>query len=156
LEANDYQEIEMTGLNRSRKLIAIIIAVSALVACSSRTPREKPQWQPTNVTDFKSVAGTWEGLMVRNPRVSGDDWVRLVIRDTGAYEFASPRLIGVFSGKGNLVLTDGKMSAKSDKGGQITLQLYTDFESSERMLKADGKDSGGFTYAAELKRPPSK
>ena len=43
-------------------------------------------------------------------------------------------------------------TAKSDKGGQMTLQLYVDPGSNDRMLKVDAKDSGGFTYSAELKR----
>ena len=34
----------------------------------------------------------------------------------------------------------------------MTLQLYVDPGSSERMLKAEAKDSGGYTYAGELKR----
>jgi hypothetical protein len=49
-------------------------------------------------------------------------------------------------------LTDGKLSLKGEKGGQATLQLYVDSRSSERMLKADAKDSEGFIYSAELKR----
>ncbi|HET9789621.1 MAG TPA: hypothetical protein VFP47_20975, partial [Pyrinomonadaceae bacterium] len=67
----------------------------------------------------------------------------LVIGDTGAYEFVSYRTIGEFAGKGKLVLTDGKLSAKSDKGGQMTLQLYVDPATGERMLKADAKDREG-------------
>ena len=61
-------------------------------------------------------------------------------------------MIGVFSGKGKLVLTDGKLSAKSDKGGQMTLQLYADSGSSERMLRVEAKDGEGFHYWADLKR----
>ena len=122
-----------------------------VVACSSVAPKETRQWQPTAVTDFKNVAGKWEGLLVRNPRTPDDDWVTLVIGDTGTYEFVSYRLIGVFAGKGKLILTDGKLSAKSEKGGQMTLQLYMD-PGSERMLKADAKDSEGFIYSADLKR----
>lgn len=89
----------MMILKRSLDMTAIIIAVHAIVACSSMAPRETRQWQPSAVTDFKSVAGTWEGLMVRDPRTRDDDWVSLVIRETGTYEFASYRLIGVFAGK---------------------------------------------------------
>jgi len=33
----------------------------------------------------------------------------------------------------------------------VTVQLYTDPASVERLLKADGKNSQGFTYAADLK-----
>ena len=58
------------------------------------------------------------------------------------------------AGKGKLVLTDGKLSAKSDKGGQMTLQLYADSGSSERMLRAEAKDGEGFHYWADLKREP--
>ena len=61
-------------------------------------------------------------------------------------------VIGVFAEKGKLALTDGKLSAKGEKGGQATLQLYVDPGSSERTLKSDARDFQGFTYSAELKR----
>ena len=141
----------MTKLERSLKIITVIAVVSLSVACSSTAPTER-RWQSTAVTDFKSVAGKWEGLLIRNPRERDDDWVTLTIGDAGTVEFTSYRTIGVFAGKGTLVLTDGKLSAKSAKGGQMTLQLYVDPKSNERMLKADARDSGGFTYSAELKR----
>src|SRR4051794_19619872 len=97
-----------------------------VVACGSMTSKPAQQWQPTAVTDFKNVAGKWEGLLVRNPRTRDDDWVTLVLGDTGTYEFVSYRQIGVFAGKGKLVLNDGKLSAKSEKGSQMTLQLNVD------------------------------
>ena len=125
-----------------------------IVACSSTAPKETRQWQPIAIADFKSVAGKWQGLLVRNPRTRDDDWVTFVIGETGTYEFVSYRMIGVFTGKGKLVLTDGKLSAKSEKGGQMTLQLYADSGSSERMLRAEAKDSEGFQYWADLKRAP--
>ena len=34
-----------------------------MIACSSTAPWETRQWQATAVTDFKSVAGKWEGLL---------------------------------------------------------------------------------------------
>jgi hypothetical protein len=58
----------------------------------------------------------------------------------------------MFGENGNLALTDGKLSAKGEKGGQATLQVYGDPRSSERMLRVDAKDSEGVIYAAELKR----
>jgi hypothetical protein len=131
-----------------------------MVACSSIAP------QPTAITDFKSVAGKWEGPLIRDHSFTQNyDRATLVIGDTGAYDIAIMRtrttsqgvsvsysVIGVFAEKGKLDLTDGKLSAKGEKGGQATLQLYVDSRSSERMLKADAKDSEGFTYSAELKR----
>jgi hypothetical protein len=135
-----------------------------MVACSSMAPTET--LQPTAVTDFKTVAGKWEGLLTRdNAMTQNYDRVNLVIGDTGAYDIAIMRtrttaqggsvsysVTGVFADKGKLVLTDGKLSAKGEKGGQATLQLFVDPGSSDRMLKADAKDSEGFTYSADLKR----
>src|SRR5262245_66484067 len=134
----------MTRLKRSLEMMAVIIAVHVVVACSATDPKETRQWQPTTIADFKNVAGKWEGLLVRNPRTRDDDWVTFVISETGAYDFTSYRMIGVFAGKGKLVLTDGKLSAKSDKGGQMTLQLFADYGSYERMISAIANDSERF------------
>ena len=137
-----------------------------MVACSSMAPWETSQWQPTAVTDFKSVAGKWEGLQTSNdPRVINFDRATLVIDDTGACESAITRtitkaqgtsvsydVIDVFAEQGKLVLTDDKLSTKFQKGGELTVQLYVDPVSGERMLKAVGKNSQGFTYSADLKR----
>jgi len=73
-------------------------------------------------------------------------------RTTASGTSVSYQVTGVFAEKGKLVLTDGKLSAKGEKGGQATLQLYVDPESGERILKADSRDYEGFTYSAELKR----
>ena len=141
-----------------------LVYLHLIVACSSMAPTETRQ--PTAVTDFKSVAGKWEGLLIRDdPRTQNYDRVTLVIDDTGAYDIAVMRtrttaqgvsvsysVIGVFAEKGKLVLTDGKLSAKGEKGGQATLQLFVDPASSERILKADARDFQGFTYSADLKR----
>ena len=148
-----------------KKMVGIIglVYLHLIVACSSMAPTETRQ--PTAVTDFKSVAGKWEGLLIRDhPMTQNYDRVTLVIDDTGTYENAvmrtrttaqggsvSTSVIAVFAEKGKLVLTDGKLSAKGSKGGQMTLQLYVDPGSSERMLKVDAKDSEGITYSAELK-----
>jgi hypothetical protein len=145
----------MTRLKASLEMMITIIAAHVVVACSSMAPEEPRQLQPATIADFKSVAGKWEGLLVRNPRTRDDDWVTVVISETGAYEFASYREVGVFAGKGKLVLTDGKLSAKSEKGGQMTLQLYADSGSPERMLRAQAKDIEGFHYWADLKRTGS-
>ena len=156
----------MTKLKRDLRMLTLIIAVNLMVACSSMAPRETRQWQPTAVTDFKSVAGKWEGLLTSDdPRALHYDRATLVIGDTGACETTITRtrttaqgvsvsydVISVFAEKGQLVLADGKLSTKFEKGGQMTVQLYVDPASSKRILKADGKNSQWFTYAADLKR----
>src|SRR5499426_1574446 len=143
----------MTKLKRDLRMLTLIIAVNLMVACSSMAPRETRQWQPTAVTDFKSVAGKWEGLLTSDdPRALHYDRATLVIGDTGACETTITRtrttaqgvsvsydVISVFAEKGQLVLANGKLSTKFEKGGQMTAQLYVDPASGERMLKAEGK-----------------
>jgi hypothetical protein len=130
-----------------------------MIACSSVAP----QWRPTAVTDFKSVAGKWEGFRTSDdPRALHFDRATLVIDDTGGCETTITRtrttmpvhydVIDVFSEKAQLVLADNKLSATFEKGGRMTAQLYVDPASGERMLKAEGKNSQGFTYSADLKR----
>ena len=156
----------MTKLQRILKIVTIIAAVQVIVGCSSMLPSDTRQWQPTAVTDFKSVAGKWEGLLTSNdPMMLSYDRATLVIGDTGTCESTITRtrttaqggsvsysVINVFAEPGQLVLADGKLNTKFEKGGQMTVQLYVDPASGERMLKANGKNSQGFIYSADLKR----
>lgn len=149
-----FQEGYMRGLVQFFQRGAIAMAILTVAACSAVSSRDTRQWTPTAVTDLKSVAGTWEGILVgvAGPRAD-EDWVRLTIGETGAYEFASYRTIGVFSGKGNLTLTDGRLTAQSDKG-KMALQLFRDAADGERMLRAEAATSDGQKYSAQL--TPSK
>jgi hypothetical protein len=142
--------------------IAVAI-LHLLVACSSVAPTS--QWQPTAITDFKNVAGKWEGPLVRDHYFTQNfDRATIAIGDTGACEYAVVRtrtiaqggsvshsVSRVLSENGKLVLTDGKLSATGSKGGQMTLQLVEP-GSGERVLKVNAKDSEGITYSADLKR----
>ena len=117
-----------------------------MVACSSMAPTETRKWQPTAVTDFKSVAGKWEGFLTSDdPRALHFDRATLVIDDTGACESAITRtitkaqgtsvsydVIDVFAEQGKLVLTDDKLSTKFQKGGQMTATRLA-FEHPERV-----------------------
>jgi len=137
------------------KLVRVLqfgIMILVFHGCSSGVSHDTSQWTPTVVTDFKNVAGTWEGLLrgVAGPRAD-EDWIRLTIAETGIYEFATYRTIGVFSGKGKFNLVDGRLTAQSDKG-QMSVQLFRDAANGERMLQADAATSNGQKYSARLKR----
>ncbi len=133
-----------------------------MVACSSMAPMEKP----TAVTDSKSIAGKWEGLLTSDdPRSLHYDRASVVIDDTGTCEVAITRTrtkvegksvsydtVDVFAEKAQLVPGDDKLSATFEKGGHMTVQLYVDPASGERMLRAEGINSHGFNYSADLKR----
>jgi hypothetical protein len=56
-----------------------------MVACSSITPWETRQWQPTAVTDFKSVPGKWEGLLTSN-----DPWCQTTIGRVSSFTIPGP------------------------------------------------------------------
>jgi hypothetical protein len=67
-----------------RKTVGFIglVFLHLMVACGPMAPTETRQ--PTAVTDFKSVAGKWEGLLIRDHYFTQNyDRVTLVIDDTG-------------------------------------------------------------------------
>jgi hypothetical protein len=129
------------------EISGLIIGVQVALACAVFAASEKAQWSPTAITDIKSIAGKWEGIMIRTPKSRTDDWVNISIQDSGDYEFASYRTIGVFSGKGNLAVKDGKAMTQTERGS-VTIQLFTDKTKGQSMLKAEGKGS----YRAELNK----
>ena len=131
------------------QISALIIGVQATLAATALAASAKAQWSPTAITDIKTIAGKWEGIMIRTPKSRTDDWVRVSIQESGDYDFASYRTIGVFSGMGNLTVADGKATAQSEKG-KLTMQLFTDKASGKSMLKAEGKGKDGISYRAEL------
>ena len=131
------------------QISGFIIALQAALACGGFTAGEKAQWSPTEITDFKSIAGKWEGLLIRTPTAKDDDWVNVSIQDNGDYEFVSYRTIGVFSGKGKLTVKDGKAVTQNEKGS-LTMQLFTDKTKGQSMLKAESKGKDGIDYRAEL------
>ena len=133
------------------QLSALAIGVQAGIASISLAASAKPQLSPTAITDIKSIAGKWEGIMIRTPKSRTDDWVNVTIQDTGDYDFASYRTIGVFSGKGKLTVADGKATGQGERG-KLTLQLFTDKASGQPMLRAEGKAKDGISYRAELKK----
>ena len=65
------------------------------------------------ITDIRSVAGRWEGMVERPGQ---RDWVEMVIQDDGAYWIRSYRGIGTYNGKGVFSVVDGKLTSRSEKG----------------------------------------
>ncbi len=123
------------------------LAFGIVTACTSLGPSESPAWTVVPITDFTAVAGKWEGLMTRHPRPRKDDWVGVTIHEDGAYDFASYRMTGVFSGKGRLSLTDGRLTAQSERG-TVTCTLHK--ANGLRMLRAVGVMKDGLEYSADL------
>ena len=140
----------MTRSLRLLGAILIVAAIQVLVACSPTTSMMGQQWQPAMLSDFSSVAGTWDGRLLQTPRSNRDDWLTVRISESGAFEFTSARQTGVMRGKGNFMLVDGTLEAKTPKGEPITVKLYRDPGSNQRMLKAEAKASNGLRFTADL------
>jgi hypothetical protein len=145
----------MNKMIRFLQISGLVVVVQAALACAVFAASAKTQWSPTEITDIKSIAGKWEGIMIRTPKSRTDDWVNVSIQDNGDYEFASYRTTGVFSGKGNLAVKDGKAMAQGEKGS-VTVQLFTEKTKNQSMLKAEGKGKDGVSYRAELKKASDK
>ncbi len=123
------------------------LAFAFLGACAGPGPSETPQWSVVPIDDFKTVAGKWEGIMITAPRSRDDDWVRVLIREDGTYEFASYRQVGVFHGQGTFSLKDGRVSTTTERG-TATCTLYS--ANGRRLLRAVGVAKTGVEYSAEL------
>ena len=145
----------MRKVMRCLQIGGFVIAVQAALACAVFEASEKTQWSPTQITDFKSIAGKWEGLLIRTPTAKDDDLVNLSIQDNGDYEFVSYRTIGVFSGKGKFAVKEGKAVTQNEKGS-LTMQLFTDTTKGQSMLKAESKGKDGIGYRAELTKASAK
>jgi hypothetical protein len=91
---------------------AIVVAglAASLVGCASVGPLA-----PVAVSDVKSVAGTWKGVVYQSG--SEPDYVTLTIREDGTYDVVSRQTIGASRGKGPDKRPDGRALAQPFRGG---------------------------------------
>jgi hypothetical protein len=94
-----------------RMLVVTVIVGSSvsLVGCASIGPVT-----PVAVSDVKSLSGTWEGT-VYLPGSERDD-VTLTIRDDGSYDVVSKRGVGASTGRGHIVVGDGRLVIEGERG----------------------------------------
>ena len=125
----------------------LVGGVTGLIGCAPIEPLPLSPSTPVSVSAFNNAAGKWAGILRATPRLKGDDWVTLTIRDDGGYDFVSVRTIGIFHGKGAFTLIDGKLRAETERGW-VMATLFE--ESGRRMLKVSGVTKDGTQYAADL------
>ena len=143
----EHQGDVMETMDRLVRLWILLVTIGVVVACGGLDSSPKVQWIQSPIADMQAVAGKWEGIMISAPRSRNDDWVRVTIREDGAYEFTSFRTIGVFHGSGTFTLSDGKAMATGGRG-TVTLMLYT--ADGRRRLRAVGLAKDGTEYSADL------
>jgi len=139
----------MQGLMRALLIVAPIVIVQTLAGCESTPPVVQPNWVMTPISDFKNIAGKWQGMMVEHPHPprGAGDWVRVAITEDGRYQFSSYRGVGVFSGSGTMTLSDGKAYTKTDRGNSVSTLHTAD---GRRMLRVSAKTTDGMEYSADL------
>ncbi len=89
-------------------VIVVIGLVASLPGCVSVGPIA-----PVVVSDVKSVAGTWQGV-VYEPG-SEPDYVELTIREDGSYDLLSRQAIGESRGRGKIVLSGGRLIMEGER-----------------------------------------
>ena len=101
-----------------RRLVCSALAVTILVGflvllggCATIGPA-----MPVAVSDVKSVSGTWEGI-VYLPGSERND-VTLTIREDGSFDVVSKKTLGVSSGKGHIVIRDGRLVFEGERGAR--------------------------------------
>ncbi len=135
------------------RVFTFFFVASALIShlgCSEPPKQTIPQKTEVAIQDFKPLVGKWGGLLRFEPRLRKDDYVKLTIEENGKYHFTSVRVIGVLTGTGFLVIEDGKASANTLKGGNLTFTLFD--RDGESVLSALGVSHRGEKARAELIR----
>ena len=133
-----------------RRVVCGVLAVSVIVGftvslfgCASIGPVT-----PVAVSDVKSLSGTWEGT-VYLPGSERDD-VTLTIRDDGSYDVLSKRGLGVSTGRGHVVINDGRLVIEGERGRGVGTVLRN--RAGDVVMKVDMTLSDNRNLSAELWR----
>jgi hypothetical protein len=147
----------MDRLIRVSVLLTLGWATLMSSGCGEIGSKQPPASTVVPISDLKTVAGKWEGVLKRQPPASsmntlGEDWLTLTIEDSGSFEdttfeFESYRTIGVLMGSGSLHLRDGRLESESEKGG-ATYTLHE--RDGKSVLIVQAHDRKGVRYRAEL------
>jgi hypothetical protein len=134
----------------NRRLVRSVIAVTAIVGVSVSLVgcvRFGPV-TPVEVSNVKSVSGTWEGTVYLPGSQRAD--VTLVIRNDGSYNVVSKRALGTSSGKGHIVITDGRLLIEGERGRGAGTVLRN--PAGEVLMKVEMTLSDNSNLSAELWR----
>ena len=124
-------------------MTVVIGFVASLPGCASVGPVV-----PVVVSDVKSVAGTWQGV-VYGPG-SEPDYVELTIREDGSYDLVSRQAIGESRGRGKIVLSGGRLIMEGERGrGVVTLMRN---QAGDLVMNIDATLSDNSTLSAKLWR----
>jgi hypothetical protein len=101
---------------------------------------------PVAVSDIKSVAGTWQGVVYQSG--SEPDHVTLTIRQDGSYNVESRQGIGTSRGQGQIVVKDGRLLMQGEKGRGVGTLLSS--RGGPRVMRIEATLSDHRIVTAEL------
>ena len=130
------------------RALFLVIALG-LAGCASGGSGTTPS--PMAVTDVASLAGRWAGLLEMEGGRDREDYLEIIIDKNGAYRAASTRQIGLLDVRGTVVVTDGKIVFKGERGGQATGAMFTQPPPDARILIVNGAAAEGRKFAARLR-----
>jgi len=126
----------------------IVVVAVTIAGCTSAPP--PPPATTVPITSFQMVAGKWQGTVVglSGSKDEGDS-IEVTIGEDGSYDFGMFRTIGMFGGKGQFGLKDGKLTSQSQRGNAE----YTLSERGGRQyLRGEGLFENNKTVTADLTR----
>ena len=126
----------------------IVVLAVTIAGCTSTAPQPPATTVP--ITSFQMVAGKWQGTVVglSGSKDEGDS-IEVTIGEDGSYDFGMFRTIGMFGGKGQFGLKDGKLTSQSQRGNAE----YTLSERGGRQyLRGEGLFENNKTVTADLTR----
>jgi hypothetical protein len=136
----------MMKSNRARSLWTALTATvivgfaASLIGCASAGPVT-----PVVVSDVKSVAGTWKGIVYRSG--SEPEQIVLTIREDGSYDLVSAQPLGS-RGKGTMVVSNGRLVIEGEKGRGVATLLKN--PAGDRVMNVEATLSDNSTLTAKL------
>jgi hypothetical protein len=147
----------MTLASWSRRGTAVMLLM-ALGACGSgaASPRPAattagPAGAPVALTDVKSVAGRWVGL-IDLPGHRDDEYLEVTVQEDGTYQARTARTIGIMDAHGTVAVRDGRLLLQGARGAQGTATLVS--RDGQPTLLVDMTGSNQARTTARLRRGP--
>ena len=127
-----------------------LVVVALMMAACASTQGGGGTRTRVPITELKSVAGRWDGLLSGlSARPSSDqDFVEVLIRTDGTYEATAFRTVGVLRGRGTLEVKDGNLVLRGAGGASGTGQLFS--IDGRRVLEIDTTSADGRRVTARL------
>src|SRR5262249_42851101 len=139
IDTQDSQGLSLRSVLFLGWLIAVLFGCGEL-----QTP---PASKIVPISEFDKIAGEWEGLSKRLPRMQDHAQVTLTISKNGQFNFASDRSAGMVLGTGVLHLQDGVAIGRGSAGtGMFTLHD----QAGKRVLVVNVVLNDGYHYFLEM------